>query len=100
MKKIIASLVLLSALLSSVSAFALTPSSLISKIEFENNAKCEFSDASMKFCLAKLCYYTENYICDSNSAVYEAKLKVRQTMRPDGSLKRTATLLYLKSKRF
>ena len=100
MKKMIASLVVLTSLLSSVSAFALTPSELVSKIEFENNAKCEHYDSSMKLCLGQLCYYTEDYVCDSNSSMLEAKLKVRQTMRPDGSLKRTATLLYLKSKRF
>ena len=92
MKKMIVSLLLLS----SMSAFAVTPETLISGFEIEHNAKCEYQSASMKWCLGELCRYKESYVCQSNDGLLEVKIRVIQTMRPDGSLKKSAKLLSVK----
>ena len=83
-------------LLASTTIFAQSPSELISNYEFKENAKCEYSSSSMKWCFGQLCYHKETYRCYSNEGSSQLKIKVTQTMRPDGTLKKKAKLISIK----
>ncbi|MBC77458.1 MAG: hypothetical protein CME64_15755 [Halobacteriovoraceae bacterium] len=76
MKKLIAA----TTLMLSMSALASdqTISGALSKIEFENNAVCDYVDSSSRFNFMSWSWYSEEYVCVGNSRIFNAKLKIRQ----------------------
>lgn len=77
MKKLIAATMLLL----SVSALAndQTIGGALSKIEFENNAVCDYLESSSRFNFLSWSWYSEDYLCVGNSSVFNVTLKIRQS---------------------
>ena len=61
------------------SAFASeTVSDVISEIEFDRSAKCEYMKSSSAFCLSYLCFSKKTYQCTSNESDFSVEIKVKE----------------------
>lgn len=80
-------LVFLSVLaMSSLSAFAATPSEVISEIEATRNVKCDYVKSSFAICLGAprqlaTCRYSETYACFGAESL-KVKLGVKESYSP------------------
>ncbi len=55
-----------------------TISDVISEIEVDRSAKCEFVKSSSAFCLSYLCFSKKTYSCISNESDFNVELKVKE----------------------
>lgn len=80
MKALIAGLFILV----SFAASAETINQAVARVEMENDAVCTQVDQTWKKCLNSMCFYSNKYICSTDSKDFNLVIKIKEYTNFDG----------------